>query len=224
MSKHDPPATHRECWLDLPWYVNGTLDEAKRRRIESHLACCARCRNERDLLQRVQAAVRHASEGEPVPQPALDRLHARITDLARSPPPWAGKGSLPARWGSALRTAPGIGFVLALQSAAIVLLAVAAIRLVTISRPGYEVLSDRSHSAPASGYLRVKVDGETRERRLRALLTEHGLEIVAGPSEGGVYTLVLSRGDAGEASLQETAARLNQAPEIEIALVLNEQP
>ena len=40
---------HRECWDQIPWLANESIDPRDHARIEPHLSACHECRQELDL-------------------------------------------------------------------------------------------------------------------------------------------------------------------------------
>jgi anti-sigma factor RsiW len=62
----------------LPWYVNGTLDESERDRVREHIGTCDDCRDNVELLSRVQHAVRTESPAPLVPSPRTEALLAAL--------------------------------------------------------------------------------------------------------------------------------------------------
>ena len=54
--------SHQRVWELLPWYVNGTLAQPERERVESHLASCRRCEEEVRTCRRTAAEIAGAGE------------------------------------------------------------------------------------------------------------------------------------------------------------------
>src|SRR3954469_13176208 len=70
---------HRQVGELLPWYVNGTLGERERGKVEDHLAGCPACQAEERACRRMAEAALAAAEVSPSPHPAqLGRLLDRI--------------------------------------------------------------------------------------------------------------------------------------------------
>src|SRR5262245_30622742 len=70
---------HQRIWELLPWYVNGTLLESEREKVEEHLAGCSRCQTEVEACRRTAQAVRNLGEVAPSPHPVqFQRVLARL--------------------------------------------------------------------------------------------------------------------------------------------------
>lgn len=69
---------HRRTWDLIPWLVNDSIGVDERRLLEDHLRECADCRDEFAFQCRLQAGMAVESATEHSPQPALQRLLARI--------------------------------------------------------------------------------------------------------------------------------------------------
>ena len=75
----------------LPWFVNGTLDEAEHRAVEAHLGVCAECRDDAQMLSLLRRSVRNNSPAPLVPPlraeallSAFDSGHGRSSSTG----PW----------------------------------------------------------------------------------------------------------------------------------------
>lgn len=194
-----PGASHEEVQALLPWYANGTLDEAEHAWVEEHLAECAGCRAEAEECGALGATVRAAETMAPAPHPVeLARLLARIDateELGRG-------GFRPWRWLRATLggTPPLVRWALAAQLA----LLLGAGALAGWGRPapspaGFRTLSDAPAAAAAEAqlrvpYLRVMFREQASEAEIRGLLLPLEAQIVGGPSPLGVYTLSLPTG------------------------------
>jgi anti-sigma factor RsiW len=196
---HDRSADERRHAVAdlLAWYVNGTLEDGERARVEAHLATCPDCREELDLW-RAMAPEIAALDVAPVPHPASRRaLLDRLDVVAR-----ASRSRGPSTWPRPLR------WLLIGETAAV--LALAATLASDGERPArYRALaaSEASVGTPAGLRLRVVFDERATERDLRALLVPLGAKLVDGPSPLGVYTLELPGGEQPAAAIAALRAQ-----------------
>jgi anti-sigma factor RsiW len=203
---------HRAVDAVLPWFVNGTLEDALIERVERHLPDCSRCRSEVAFLKELREACRMA-EFAPDPTPAYHTLSRRI---ARGP-----KGSLAdlaravfGRWRRAPRWAR---WTIAGQSAAVfaLLLAIAPLG----GGPG-EIYRTLGAPAGAGGpTVAVVFEPGIRESQLRQTLASVGARIVDGPTGTDAYVLQVPAGDEASA-----LARLRAAPGVVLAEPLGFRP
>jgi anti-sigma factor RsiW len=180
---HDQTHEHHGIWLQIPWYVNASLGQAERARVESHLSECAACRIElrqQRLIHRAMAAdagVDHISSG------SLNRLRQRLDAApgAQHQPPVA---TGPSR--KQVLLAASIGFV------AVALGALAVVSHRPQSSAGfpdnYHTVSTPTRRAPQE-VIRAVFAPTITLAQLQRLLDESHLKIVAGPTEAGVYSL-----------------------------------
>lgn len=149
----------------LPWLANGTLEGVERATVERHVADCAACQAELQLLRTVRGTLR---AGPPVAagEPGLQRLMraVRATQAVRQP-----------RW--LVPAALAAGVVIAVQTV-----------LLVQQRPAEPLYTPLS--GPHTGVLQVVFMPDVSEAQLRALLRDAGVRIVDGPSAAGVYRLV----------------------------------
>lgn len=175
---------HQRVWDLLPWYVNGTLPDGERRRVEDHLSGCARCREELAACQGAGEAVRRQEVTAPSPHPAqLARLMARIDEEENV---LHGLRALFAATPRAVR------FALAAQLAVVLLLAGALLwRPEPAPAPLFQTLSspEPGAEAGAAARLRVVFAEATTEKEIREVLLKVRGQVVGGPSPFGVYTV-----------------------------------
>ena len=191
-----PPLPRREAWALLPFFVNGSLAEPQRAQVEQALAADAALARELDWQHRIDAGLR-AEAARSSEHAGRERLQALIAaDLAtrlpvpvavpRGPAPrqagWLRRG---ARWLAGALTPP-----VALAAAVMLLQGAVIVGLLERSgeRDGAEML--RSGAVPATApqaFVRLMFKPDTPEAQLRALLLQHGLRVVAGPSVLGEY-------------------------------------
>jgi len=192
------PITHDDASTLLPWYVNGTLDAGERAAVEAHLAHCVACRQELAFLREVAAAT--AENGAPAP------AGFEVRSLS---------GRLRRAWW--LTPAPARGLVAA-QAAVIAGLVVWAAVAPSAPVATYATLDEPAPPAAPGGRLQLVFAADTSEERLRAVLLDHGLSLVDGPSPLGVYTVAAeAEGMEGVAAMAED---LLAQPEVRLAAPL----
>ena len=183
----DAFSVHRRVWELIPWVVNGRASGEERRLVEEHLAACGDCREEHEF----QARLRTAMSGEPRSEgqadagaaaASLQRLWQRI-DGEEEPAPVVRRRA----GGSFAR-----GLLLAVLIEAIGIVALSAALWTRDSPQGGAPLY-RTLSAPAEGAGRATIRAVLQPTltlgELQALLERAQLQIVAGPSAAGVYSL-----------------------------------
>lgn len=83
----------------LPFYVNGTLDDGDRARVEAELETCARCAQDVHELRRLSDALRtHAVVASPLSPRVLPRTLDRLGPMQPAFAPVELRRSLPAWW------------------------------------------------------------------------------------------------------------------------------
>lgn len=224
---HRDERAHQRIWELLPWYVNGTLLEAEREKVEEHLSGCSRCRAEAEACRRTAQAVRSLGEVAPSPHPVqFQRVLARLGEAET-----AGREKSPGRrrrTGSFQAGSRPLWMALAAQAAVILVLAGALVwdRLsispdtapdIAAAPPpaAYRTLSDPApRPDPGAARLRVMFSPSATEKEIRALLGAIRGEIKAGPSPMGLYTVEIP---AGSDPLSVILVRLRSEPQVTFA-------
>jgi len=192
----------------LPWYVNGTIDDADRRWVDEQLAASAEARAElawhRSMLERIREDAPDVSD-----EIGLDRAMAMIhresaaaarIEAARA----ASRPSVLARLGDWLR---GVGLTPALGAAAAVI-AIQGIVILGLVRGGEPPYTDiRSSGQPSSTpttTLKVNFRPDAKETDLRLLVVEIQGTLIGGPGQLGDYYIAVApaRADAAVATLR----------------------
>jgi hypothetical protein len=177
-------AEHHDLSALLPWYVNETLGERDRQRVEAHVAMCASCREDLAAQRRICEAIQAEPAIDYMPVSSLKRLQARL-DLAEPAPsfgppqeqstrPWRG-------WMAASIAVVAVGVaLLAADRWARVdsRLTPANYRTVTSATP-----------RPQGEVIRAVFSPTVTLVELQTILDEAQLRIVSGPTEAGVYSL-----------------------------------
>jgi len=195
--------THVEAWDQIPWLINGSLDEAASVRLQDHLQHCAACREEVRMQRALLQAMTDAPRVEAMPPASLQKLWDRID---------AGQPAAARRAGPPDMRNPASRYRVA-AVAALGLLAGAAsmfmIQQLGGERQGaYRAVSDVT--GPVQGDLRVVFDSGMTLQQMQAVLERTGMQITAGPSASGVYTL------AGEGA-QPALEMLREDPQVRFA-------
>src|ERR1700728_1151104 len=79
-------AEHHEVSALLPWYVNETLGEIDRQRVDAHLGMCTACREDLAAQRRICEAIDAQPAIDYMPVASLKRLQARLDALGESDP------------------------------------------------------------------------------------------------------------------------------------------
>lgn len=202
----DTMQEHEEISALMPWYVNGTVSDVERQRIDSHLLVCATCRE--DLVQERRVFQRVATEAsvEYMPAASLKRLQAQLDALdanaSRSVPAEldakvgmeasARRNALPTQrsWRRSIPQRELMAASIAVVGLVIGLFA--ANRWTEIhareSQPNYYTVTT-SATHPAGEVIRAVFVPTITLIELQSILEESQLRIVSGPTEAGVYSL-----------------------------------
>lgn len=221
MERQDRERLHERVWGLLPWYVNGTLSQRERERVEAHLEACSRCQEEAQACRRTAEAIRSAGEAAPTPHPVqLQRVLARIdeAEAEETPKRFSRLGSRFGGWRAAPRALQG---ALMAQVAIILLLVGVLVWRELHPGPGdlpapavYRTLSDAPPARQPARRLRLMFSPDATERQVRHLVLDVRGRITDGPSALGVYTVEVPTG--GD-SLQAVLTRLRSEPQVMLA-------
>jgi putative zinc finger protein len=176
-------AEHHEVSALLPWYVNETLEEGDRQRVETHAGNCMTCREDLAAQQRICEAIEAQPALNYMPVASLKRLQARLDTLAApaaTPPQEQPTNRMPWRgWMAASVAAMAVAVAL-----------FAADRWVLEARlqPSYHTVTS-SVPRPQGEVIRAVFSPTITLVELQTILDEAQLRIVSGPTEAGVYSL-----------------------------------
>lgn len=195
-----PQSDHDEIWELIPWYVNGTLPEADAAKLEAHAKTCdavsKEIQHQKNLAQKV---VKTDPFDVPL-QRSWETLRAQVeADLKARTPVETRSG-----WWAALQ---GRG------KAALGGLAVASVALAMVvqfdapTEDGFVTLTSTPDGDAPTIQFQPAADVETTQ--LAALLEPMGVIAIAGPSEAGVYSAILSE-DADLASVAQAMMAAEQ--------------
>jgi hypothetical protein len=221
-----PPGAHREAWMLLPWYVNGTLKGAEFDLVEQHLRVCMICRRELGEQQRLAQAISESPMMEPAPQASFARLMQRIEREG----PQAHRGEMDrnrhrSQWARLLERLSGARLpqrawiAVPLLLLLMTLVPTARVWLSSPARaPQYHTLST-PNSVPAAGSNEIRVvfaktvSPDVVRQLLRSL---HG-EIMAGPSASDAYTVRIATRDRSNEDMLTALLRLHRHPGVLLA-------
>jgi anti-sigma factor RsiW len=173
---------HEEVFELLPWYLNGTLAETERQKVDKHVSVCAACRDHLAREREIYRSISAESSLGYIPA-SFSRLQARL-DARQS----ASQQEIPRRRGAMPWPR--------LAAASIAILALGLLSLVSADRwvqmralpSEYRTVTTSTPRAPDEVIRAVFSPGVTLVE-LQAILDEAQLRIISGPTEAGVYSL-----------------------------------
>jgi hypothetical protein len=220
-NRQEHSAEHQEVSAMIPWYVNQTLEEHERGRVDAHLGLCAVCRDDLAVQRRICEAIDAQPALDYMPVASLKRLQARLDAVQ------AGSGSIQtaAAEPKARRlTTHWRGWMAACVAA----ITVAGGLLVAdrwlqfearVTQPKYRTVTT-SVTRPQGEVIRAVFAPTITLVELQSILDEAQLRIVSGPTEAGVYSLASKSTLTVRASL----ALLRQHPTVRFAEGTMPQP
>ncbi len=184
--------------LLIPWYLNGTLDDADRQRVEAFLGENPAAGAEVEFLGQVRGAVRDYQPGSPG-EFGLARLRSRIAEQE-------------SRDGS---RRPGVWRLAAAVAMMAVVVQGGLLYRVSQQDDGYRPLGQE----PGTAGIRVMFDEAATAGQIRDLLLDAGLEIRGGPGALGFYELdFVAEADPDERrqALRQLRAAASLVEELEV--------
>ncbi|HKU16931.1 MAG TPA: hypothetical protein VJQ52_21230 [Steroidobacteraceae bacterium] len=211
-----PLGAHGECWNLLPWIANESAAPKDVARVETHLRDCRECQQELEFQRQLRNAIRSEEAIVLAPQTSLQKLMQRIDTVAeiddderdapREPRP------APRRrmsWLAIAAAAQGIaitGLLAALWSQS----------TGTLTTPRFTTLTNET--AVARGpVIRVVFADSIALDDMNQLLRRIDAQVIAGPSEAGVYTLGLAAGSAEKADVDKALVQLRADKRVRFA-------
>jgi hypothetical protein len=182
--------SHRQVWETIPWIVNGSASEEEMRVTHEHLRQCADCREAMAFEQRLRDALSHPRANLSDGAQGWQRLSARLDERPTG-------GGRPHAAINAHARIPTSGAVRWLAAAVIVeALALGAVvssswMNKTDRSPlgAYRTLSQADTAVTAAPTIRVVLSQDMTLEQLHVLLNTAHLQVVAGPSDSGVWSL-----------------------------------
>jgi hypothetical protein len=188
--RSDDVRGHQEISALLPWYINGSIGEHERGRVDAHLILCASCRDELAQERRIYRGMTAETAVEYMPAASLKRLQARLDGAVAAA---SARTDVPAARKRGRRSMAWQG----LMAASVAVMAVALSLLATdrwrqfralTSAPGYYTVTSPTPHVPGE-VIRAVFSPTITLVELQAILDEAQLRIISGPTEAGVYSL-----------------------------------
>lgn len=218
-SRDGSPGTHGECWNLLPWIANESAAARDVARVEAHLRDCRECQEELEFQRQLRNAIRAEDAVVLAPQTSLQKLMQRIDtgeDIGIDAEPQAA----PADVVALPRRKPGLWsrwlpIAAAVQGIAIAGL-LATVWMQSLTAPNYETrtASDAAINRPV---IRVVFAGDVALDDVNRMLRSIDAQVIAGPSEAGVYTLGLAAATQDESEVNQALAHLRADSHVRFA-------
>jgi hypothetical protein len=186
---------HVNAWELIPWIANGSASGDERAELQLHLEECAECRTELAAQRALMQAMRTSPLVEKMPHASFNKLRARIDEKSATPT-------------AAASQRPRRTRLVQWLTAAVVLHAIllgALVLAVMQGRQSADTDSFRTVSSAEAGArgpgIRAVFSADLTMGDLLHLLEDVDLQITAGPSAEGVYTLAPAGSSDGRAAL-----------------------
>ena len=204
-----PLGAHGECWNLLPWIANESAAAKDMARVEEHLRDCGECQEELSFQRQLREAIRSEEAIVLAPQTSLQKLMQRIDSVAdmddehevalAAAEPVVARARL--RWLPIAAAVQGIaiaGLLAALWSQS----------RDELAAGRYSVLTTPTAAVARGPVIRVVFGGNVALDEMNRVLRSIDAQIIAGPSEAGVYTLGLTAGAADKSGVDKAIAQL----------------
>ena len=186
---------HDKAWELLPWVVNGRLARDDEAWVTRHVDECADCKREMRAQEQLQNVLVNDARVEYAPGASFQKLATRIEELERQMPDAAPAAAVRV----ARRRAPSprlprwLLAALAGQGAVVVALAVLVAwqNMDRMMAPRFQTLTTEPNAAAIRGSLRRVLAPSVTVADLRKLMGSVNAQIVAGPTDAGVWTLAV---------------------------------
>jgi anti-sigma factor RsiW len=191
-------SNHEQCWELIPWVVNGRASDVEERSVLAHAEECSECREELARHRELHKHMRGNDDVIAAPNASLQKLLGQID--AQATPEVAKTYRIKRPW---------LVAALWLQLVAIATLAGALFRSAAPPEPEYMTLSTPEIQDRRAA-VRVVFAPDASLNQINQLLRSVECDIVAGPSEAGVYTLAA----AANQDVQQIIATLRDHSEV----------
>jgi len=172
---HRSHSNHEQCWELIPWVVNGRASDAEQRTVLAHTETCAECREELQRHRALQSHMRGNDDVITAPNASWQKLLTQIDTQPQTEAAEARRSKRP--W-----------LIAALWLQLVAIAALAGALFTSVRQPEYQTLST-PEATDAHAAVRVVFAPDASVNKVNELLRQVQGNIVAGPSEAGVYTL-----------------------------------
>jgi anti-sigma factor RsiW len=191
-------ANHEHCWELIPWVVNGRASDAEQQAVLTHAESCAECRDELQRHRALHSHMRGRDDVIPAPNASLQKLLAQIDEQPKGEPVESRRVKRP--W-----------LIAALWLQLVAIATLAGALFTSVRQPEYKTLSTPTPEVSDSrAAIRVVFAPDASLTRVNGLLRRVEGNIIAGPSEAGVYTLSAPAGK----DVQRMILTLRSQPEV----------
>jgi hypothetical protein len=217
---NDTSSAHRQAWDLIPWIVNGSAPESERLVVQAHLDACADCRQELEFQRQLQAAMAVPSTLEIDVRDSWQRLRSRLEAAAR--PEAATRSAHRRAHAGAKAWMPWLVAAMVVQAIGLGALGAAWWSRPTapVSIPAGAANAYRTLSAPEASLqpatIRVVFAPDVTIAQMQVMLAAARLQVRAGPSEVGAWTLGPA-GDSGQAATEAVLRELRAQSEVRFA-------
>jgi hypothetical protein len=195
---HRSHPNHEQCWELIPWVVNGRASDVEERSVLAHAESCTECREELNRHRELHRHMRGTEDVIAAPNASWQKLLGQIDAQPAAPVVKAYRVKRP--W---------LVAALWIQLVAIATLAGALFRSAAPPAPEYTTLST-SQTPDQRAAVRVVFAPDASLNQINELLRSVECNIVAGPSEAGVYTLAM----AADKDVQRIITMLRDHPDV----------
>lgn len=207
-----PFGAHGECWNLLPWIANESAAAKDISRVAAHLHDCRECQEELEFQRQLRNAIRSEEAVVLAPQTSLQKLMQRIDTVedidekleAAPAEVVALPRREPARWSRWLPIAAAVQGIMITG----LLTALWMQSSDTLTAPRYDTMSAPGKAMTHRPVIRVVFTDNVALDDMNRVLRTVDAQIIAGPSEAGVYTLGLAAGSTDLSGLEKALAQL----------------
>lgn len=212
---------HGECWNLLPWIANESAAAKDVARAEAHLRDCRECQEELEFQRQLRNAIRAEDAVVLAPQTSLQKLMQRIDTVEDiNDQPQAMPADVvalphrkPALWPRWLPIAAAVqGIVIAALLAALWMQSSD-----TLNEARYTMLVSPDKPVAHGQVIRVVFTGDVALDEMNRVLRSIDAQVIAGPSEAGVYTLGLAASAQDESQVNQALAQLRADSHVRFA-------